>query len=50
MDTTMIDGFGYTWTNTKNSVIQMPTPNGNLYPIGQGHEGNGYATITQYIS
>ena len=45
-DTVMIDGAGYSWTTTKGSQVQMPKPDGTLYPLGQGHTGNGYAKIT----
>ncbi|MEG1900404.1 MAG: glycine rich domain-containing protein, partial [Bacilli bacterium] len=45
-NTTMIDGLGYNWTNVKGNQTQMPKPDGTLYPIGQGHIGNGYAKIT----
>ena len=45
-DTVMIDGAGYSWTTAKGSQVQMPKPDGTLYPLGQGHTGNGYARIT----
>ena len=45
-DTVMIDGAGYQWTTVKGSQVQMPKPDGTLYPLGQGHTGNGYAKIT----
>ena len=45
-DTVMIDGAGYSWTTVKDSQVQMPKPDGTLYPLGQGHTGNGYAKIT----
>lgn len=46
IDTLMIDGDGYKWTNVKGSQQQMPNPNGGYYEIGQGHSGNGVAKIT----
>ena len=45
-DTKMIDGAGYSWTNTKGSLEQMPNPSGGYYASGTGHTGNGYARIT----
>ena len=45
-NTVMIDGSGYEWTNIKGSQKQMPKPDGEYYPLGQGHTGNGYARIT----
>ena len=44
-DTVMIDGSGYTWTNTKGSLQQMPKLNGS-YDNGIGNSGNGVARIT----
>ena len=46
IDTVMIDGSGYAWTNVKNDRVQMPTPDGGYYAIGQGHVGNGHAKIS----
>ena len=45
-NTIMIDGSGYSWTNVKGSLKQMPNPNGGYYASGTGHTGNGYARIT----
>ena len=45
-DTKMIDGAGYSWTNVKASLEQMPNPNGGTYASGTGHSGDGYARIT----
>ena len=45
-DTKMIDGAGYSWTNVKGSLEQMPNPSGGYYTSGRGHTGNGYAKIT----
>lgn len=45
-NTVMIDGAGYSWTNTKGSLDLMPNPNGGYYESGLGHIGNGYARIT----
>ena len=46
-DTVMIDGAGYSWTNVKGSLQQMPNPAGGYYASGVGHTGNGYARITR---
>jgi prepilin-type N-terminal cleavage/methylation domain-containing protein len=45
-NTVMIDSGGYNWTNVRGSQVQMPKPNGSLYPTGEGHYGKGYAKIT----
>ena len=45
-NTKIIDGQGYSWTNVKGNKEQMPKINGDLYPLGQGYTGNGYAKIT----
>lgn len=48
-NTLMIDGAGYTWTNSKASTAGtnlMPNPAGGTYASGVGHTGNGYARIT----
>ena len=45
-DTVMIDGSGYSWTNTKGSLQQMPTINDGLHESGIGNSGNGSAKIT----
>ena len=45
-NTVMIDGAGYSWTNTKGALQQMPNPSGGYYEPGVGHSGNGYARIT----
>ena len=42
-NTTMIDGAGYNWTNTKGSQTGQPQPDGTSK---NGHSGNGYARIT----
>ena len=46
VDTVMIDGAGYSWTNTKGALQQMPNPSGGYYDSGVGHSGNGFARIT----
>ncbi len=46
-DTVMIDGAGYSWTNVKGSLQQMPNPAGGYYASGVGHTGNGAARITR---
>lgn len=45
-ETKMIDGNGYAWTNTQDSLELMPDPTGGTYASGEGHTGNGYARIT----
>lgn len=45
-ETQMIDGKGYQWKKQKDSVINMPNPNGGYYDKGKGNIGNGYARIT----
>ncbi len=45
-DTLMIDGNGYLWTNTRQSLMIMPNPAGGFYASGAGRIGNGYARIT----
>ena len=42
-NTTMIDGAGYTWTNTRGSYVGQVQPDGTTTT---GHSGNGYARIT----
>ena len=44
-NTVMIDGSGYTWTNAKKSLQQMPSLSGS-YASGTGNSGNGAARIT----
>ena len=44
-DTVMIDGKGYSWTNTKGSLIAMPKPTGGYYSNGVGNIGNGAIRI-----
>ncbi len=46
-DTVMIDGAGYSWTNVKGALRQMPNPSGGYYASGVGHTGNGAARITR---
>jgi len=49
INTLMIDGAGYAWTNEKASQVGtnlMPNPGGGTYSSGEGHTGNGYAKIT----
>ena len=51
IDTLMIDGADYTWTNAKASTVGTnlmpnPTNKGETYTSGQGNIGNGYARIT----
>ena len=45
-NTTMIDGEGKQWTNTRGGYKVMPNPSGGSYSSGAGHTGNGYAKIT----
>ena len=45
INTVMIDGRGYLWTNIKGSQVQMPKPEGGNYDDGTGNVGNGYARI-----
>ncbi len=45
-NTVMIDGKGYSWTNVKGELKQMPNPDGGYYDLGKGHSGNGFARIT----
>ena len=45
-NTKMIDGKGYSWTNVKGSLEQMPNPNGGYYANGVGHSSSGYVRIT----
>ena len=42
-NTTIVDGGGYTWTNTKGSQTGQVQPDGTT---ATGHSGNGYARIT----
>ena len=44
-NTVMIDGSGYSWTNAKKSLQQMPSLSGS-YASGTGNSGNGAARIT----
>ncbi|MBQ6449366.1 hypothetical protein IJJ08_00465 [bacterium] len=46
VNTKMIDGAGYLWTNSRNDLEAMPNPAGGYYASGVGHTGNGYARIT----
>ena len=43
INTIMIDGLGYNWTNTKGDYVGQPQPDGS---VAAGHSGNGYARIT----
>lgn len=45
-ETIMIDGTGYSWTNTKESTATMPNPNGGSFATGVGYTGNGVVKIT----
>ena len=45
-NTVMIDGLGYSWSNTKDSLQQMPNPSGGYYASGIGNSGNGAIRIT----
>ena len=45
-NTVMIDGQGYSWTNTKGALQRMPNPSGGYYASGNGNSGNGAARIT----
>lgn len=48
-NTKMINGVGATLSLANNTLIgvreDMPTPSGDLYPIGTGHVGSGVAII-----
>jgi hypothetical protein len=48
-NTIMIDGAGYAWTNIRGLQQQMPKPTGDLYSLGNGHVGNGFARITPLL-
>ncbi len=50
IDTTMIDGNGYSWSNVKDEQVLMPNPLGGTYELGIGHDGDGYAKITSVDS
>ena len=43
INTTMIDGDGYTWNEIKGDYVGQPQPDGTT---AQGHTGNGYLRIT----
>ena len=45
-NTKVIDGEGYSWTNVKGSLEQMPKPSGGFYESEKGNSGDGYARIT----
>lgn len=45
-DTVMIDGMGYSWSNKKDGLAQMPNPDGGYYELGKGHDKSGAARIT----
>lgn len=46
-NTLMIDGAGYKWTNTKQSLQNMPSKTkGEVYTSAKGNTGDGYARIT----
>lgn len=44
-NTVMIDGKGYSWTNTKGTLTAMPKPTGGYYSNGVGNIGNGAIRI-----
>lgn len=44
IDTEMIDGNGYNWTNVKGEYTEMPSHDGKSTIVG--NSGNGYARIT----
>lgn len=46
-NTLMIDGHGYRWTSSKQSLQRMPKPNGGYYSSGYGHSGSGYCKISK---
>lgn len=46
LNTKMIDGTGYAWTNVKGALELMPNPTSGTYASGTGHPGNGAAKIT----
>ena len=49
-NTTMQDGIGYLWTTVRGLQQQMPKPTGDLYPLGSGHMGHGFAEITPLLT
>ena len=46
IDTVMIDGLGYSWTNEKGELEAMPNPDGGYYDSGVGKTGDGAIKIT----
>ena len=46
IDTVMIDGLGYSWTNEKGELEAMPNPEGGYYASGVGKSGDGTIKIT----
>ncbi len=48
VNTIMIDGNGYEWTNEKGDLTLMPNPTGGYYYHETGHVKDGYARITFY--
>ena len=46
VNTVMIDGSGYAWSNTKGSLQAMPNPDGGDYESGVGHSGYGFVRVT----
>ena len=49
-NTLIQDGSGYLWTSVKGLQQQMPKPTGDLYPLGSGHMGHGFAEITPLLT
>jgi hypothetical protein len=46
-NTLMIDGAGYQWTSSRQSLYNMPSKvDGEVYSSGYGNSGDGYARIT----
>src|SRR5574344_1887815 len=46
VNTLMIDGAGYSWTNIRSSQLLMPYYFTGNYSLGQGNIGHGHAKIT----
>ncbi len=46
VNTYMIDGNGFKWTDVKEDKVLMPSPLGGFYTTGYTHKGNGAAKIT----
>jgi hypothetical protein len=46
VNTVMIDGAGYAWTDVRGERTPMPNPAGGEYALGLGHKDDGFARIT----